>query len=48
MARFWEINCKNSLIVIEDKNYLTINKSEIGKYAVPRLIDNYLIEQDKD
>lgn len=48
MARFWEINCKNSMIVIKDKNYLTINKSDIGKYAVPRLIDNYLIEQDKD
>jgi A/G-specific adenine glycosylase len=48
MARFWEINCNQSMVKLNDQNCVTIKKTEIGKYAVPRLIDNYLIGQDKD
>lgn len=41
-ARFWEIDCKDSFEKLLSKTCITINKHDIHKYAVPRLIENYI------
>ena len=41
-ARFWEIDCKESFNKLLSKTCITIKKEDIHKYAVPRLIENYI------
>jgi A/G-specific adenine glycosylase len=41
-ARFWEIDCKSSFDKLLSKTCITIKKHEIQKYAVPKLIENYI------
>ena len=41
-ARFWEIKCDASFKKALPKNAMVILKKSIGKYAVPRLVENYL------
>jgi len=44
-ARFWEIECKKPLKEIAHKGALIIQEKDIHKYAIPRLIDNYLLQK---
>lgn len=41
-ARFWEINCVRSFKKILPESAITIKEKDINRYAVPRLIENYL------
>lgn len=41
-ARFWEIDCENSFEKLLSETCITIRKKDIHKYAVPRLIENYI------
>lgn len=41
-ARFWKIDCVQSFDKLLPKTAITIKESAIHKYAVPRLIENYL------
>lgn len=41
-ARFWEIDCKESLKKQLPSHYLFVKEEDINEYAVPRLIENYL------
>lgn len=41
-ARFWEIDCKDSFDKLIQKNCITIKKRDIHKYAVPKLIENFI------
>ena len=41
-ARFWEIECDNPFDKLLPKTAVIIKEKDIHKYAVPRLIENYL------
>jgi A/G-specific adenine glycosylase len=41
-AKFWEIECLTELKKIKPLTALVIKQKDIHKYAVPRLIENYL------
>ncbi|MGQ0827987.1 MAG: A/G-specific adenine glycosylase, partial [Bacteroidota bacterium] len=41
-ARFWKIECAKSFDKLLPKTAITIKENAIHKYAVPRLIENYL------
>lgn len=41
-ARFWEIDCNESIDKLLSKTCLKIKWRDIHKYAVPRLIENYI------
>lgn len=41
-ARFWEIECKEPFDKLLPKTCIKIKKHDIYKYAVPRLIENYI------
>ena len=45
-ARFFELDCKVSLEKIITSSAIIIKEKEIKKYAVPRLIENYLIKRN--
>ncbi|MBL7884679.1 MAG: A/G-specific adenine glycosylase [Bacteroidia bacterium] len=45
IARFWEIKCEKPLKEIAIKNALVIQEKNIHHYAIPRLIDNYLLQK---
>lgn len=41
-ARFWEIDCTSDLKSLVSESAIIIKQKDIQKYAVPRLIENYL------
>jgi A/G-specific adenine glycosylase len=41
-ARFWEVECSHDLEKIRPASAIIIKQKDIHKYAVPRLIENYL------
>ncbi len=41
-ARFWEIDCKEPFENLLPNNCITIKKRDIHRYAVPKLIENYI------
>ncbi len=41
-ARFWEISCKTPFNSLVSDTTISIKKNDITKFAVPRLIENYL------
>jgi A/G-specific adenine glycosylase len=41
-ARFWEVECAGDLKKVSPVNSIIIKQKDIKKYAVPRLIENYL------
>jgi A/G-specific adenine glycosylase len=47
-ARFVEINCKSSFRELILDTAIIINKKDIHKYAVPRLVDNYLEKRKEE
>lgn len=44
-ARFWEIECTAPFHKLLPQNCITIKNGDIHKYAVPRLIENYLLNR---
>lgn len=47
-ARFVEINCESSFSKLVSDTAIIINKKDIQKYAVPRLVDIYLEKRIKE
>jgi A/G-specific adenine glycosylase len=47
-AKFWEISCTTSLEKIIPSSAIIIKQKDIHKYAVPRLIENYLAVKFKN
>jgi A/G-specific adenine glycosylase len=41
-ARFWEVECAQGLEKVVSAPAIIIKQKDIHKYAVPRLIENYL------
>lgn len=46
-ARFWKLDCEKPLDKFLPKTVLIIKEKDIHKYAVPRLIENYLEKRKK-
>lgn len=46
-ARFWEVNCGASLKPFVKDSCILIPEKDITHYAVPRLIENYLVTRDQ-
>ena len=46
-ARFWELDCEKPLDKFLTKTVLIIKEKDIQKYAVPRLIENYMEKRKK-
>jgi len=46
-ARFWEVECGQGLEKVVSAPAIIIKQKDIHKYAVPRLIENYLDEKGK-
>jgi A/G-specific adenine glycosylase len=42
-ARFWELSCETPLDCFSKEGTIIIPEKELSRYAVPRLIDNYLL-----
>ena len=47
-ARFWEINCSSHIDAYVSKKALVIPCKSLCKYAIPRLIDKYLLGENKN
>jgi A/G-specific adenine glycosylase len=45
-ARFWEISVKKAY-TLSGENIISVREPELEKYAVPRLVENYLNERKK-
>jgi A/G-specific adenine glycosylase len=45
-ARFWEIDCNTDLKKLAPHSSVVIKQKDIRKYAVPRLIENYLEQRE--